>query len=128
MPPLGWGTRTERQDLAPLVSQVSLPATGHLKALVPVAEGDGRAGLAVPPVPPTGATGSGARRCWPSGGLGIFACWQDLCRTPRRVFQGEGLMFLSSPGDTGAAPTPTLPVLVSGTAPVPAPQTMHLHL
>lgn len=35
MPPLGWGTRTERQDLAPLLSQVSLPATGHLKALVP---------------------------------------------------------------------------------------------
>lgn len=37
-------------------------------------------------------------------------------------------MFLSSPGDTGAAPTLPLPVLVPGTAPVPATQTMHPHL
>lgn len=54
-------------------------------------------------------------------GPGIFTRWQDRCSKTRRVFQGEGLMFSSSPCDTGAAFTPPLTTLGPGTAPASGP-------
>lgn len=76
----------------------------------------------MPPVPPTGMTGSRARCSGPrKRGRGFFTRWQDRCSKTRRVFRGEGLMFSSSPGDTGAALTPPLTTLGPGTAPASGP-------
>lgn len=89
MPPLGWGTRTERQDLAPLLSQMSLPATGHLKALVPGAEGDGRAGLAVPPVPPLARPGAVPGAAGRKGGWGFSPAGRISAVHPGGCFRGR---------------------------------------